>query len=227
MTILYIATSLVLAVAICFLAGASRPWIAQSAFAALAVGSIATASKITPVIDGVYVSVAIGYYSMTFTIANYLREIYGKSAAVQAIWMGFIGQLMFLIATQFTLAAPSAPFWADQAAFETVYGATPRLMLASVLAYVTAELTDVNVYHQVYKLTSGRHLWLRNNAGTIAGQTIDTLIFYTVALYGIVPNIGALIVTTLVVKVLIAICTTPAIYLVRHHGLKSKAAASA
>lgn len=220
MTIAYILCALVVAIIVCIVAGAKRPWVAQGAFAALAVGSIATASKLTPIIDGTYVSAAIGLYSMTFVIANYLREIYGKSAAVTAIWMGLIGELIFLFATQFTLALPSAPFWTDQHAFQAVYGATPRLMVASVLAYFSAEFTDVNVYHIVRNWTDGRHLWLRNNAGTIAGQAVDSVIFYTIALYGLVPNIGVLILTTLAVKAVIAVLSTPAIYFVRHMGLK-------
>lgn len=219
MTIAYICAALVAAIVICVLSGRTRPWIAQFAFAALAVASLATASKITPIIDGVYVSAAIGLYSMTFMLANYLREVYGKSFAVQAIWMGFLGELLFLFATQFTLATPAAPFWSHQSAFEAVYGMTPRLMMASVLAYVTAELTDVNVFHAVRRLTGGRHLWLRNNVGTVGGQTVDSIIFYTIAFYGVVPNLGALIVTTLVVKALIAVASTPAIYLVRYLAL--------
>lgn len=162
---------------------------------------------------------------MTFVLANYLREIYGKAAAVQAIWMGFIGELIFLFATQLTLAVPPAPFWGDQSSFQTVYGSTPRIMLASVVAYVSAELTDVNVFHLVRRLTNGRHLWLRNNVGTIAGQTVDSILFYSIALYGVVPDIGALILTTLAVKAVIAVATTPAIYLARHIGNRHRRAA--
>ena len=227
MTIAYIVCALAVAILVCIVAGAKRPWVAQGAFAALAVGSIATASKLAPIVDGTYVSAAIGLYSMTFILANYLREIYGRSAAVTAIWMGLIGEFIFLFATQFTLALPSAPFWTDQQAFQAVYGATPRIMLASVLAYFSAEFTDVNVYHIVHKWTDGRHLWLRNNTGTIAGQTVDSVIFYTIALYGIVPNLGALILTTLAVKAVIAVASTPAIYLVRYLGLKQQRALDA
>lgn len=226
MTIAYIVSALAVALVICLLSGGNRPWVSQAAFAALAVGSVATASKITPITEGVYVSAAIGLYSMTFVLANYLREIYGKAAAVQAIWMGFIGQLIFLFATQFTLATPSAPFWVNQGAFETVFSATPRLMLASVIAYVSAEMTDVNVYHFVRRLTNGRHLWLRNNVGTISGQAVDSVLFYSIAFYGIVPDLGLLILTTLAVKAVIAVASTPAIYLACHIGLKQQATAS-
>jgi queuosine precursor transporter len=216
MTIAYVLAGLLVAVLICTLAGTKRPWIAQFSFAAMAMTSIATASKITPIVDGVYVSVAIGLYSMTFMLANYLREIFGKPFAVRAIWMGFIGELLFVFATQFSLVTPSAPFWQNQGAFEAVYSVTPRLFIASVLAYVSAEFTDVNVYHAIYRLTRGRHLWLRNNVGTIVGQVVDSILFYTIAFLGVVPNLLALIATTLAVKVVIAVVDTPAIYLVRY-----------
>jgi uncharacterized integral membrane protein (TIGR00697 family) len=221
MTVIYILSALFVAVVICLLSGTKRPWIAQFAFAALAISSVATASKITPISDGIYVSAAIGLYSMTFMLANYLREIYGKSFAVQAIWMGFFGELLFLFATQFTLAVPAAPFWSSQGAFEAVYSMTPRLMIASVLAYVAAEFTDVNIFHAVRRLTGGKQLWLRNNVGTIGGQVVDSVIFYTVAFYGIVPDLVGLIVTTVIVKAIIAVIGTPAIYFVRHVALRT------
>lgn len=224
MTVIYILAALLVAVAICLFSGTKRPWIAQLAFAALAISSVATASKITPITEGVYVSAAIGLYSMTFMLANYLREIYGKPFAVQAIWMGFIGELLFLFATQFTLAVPSAPFWTSQAGFESVYSMTPRLMIASVLAYVAAEFTDVNIFHAIHRLTGGKHLWLRNNVGTIGGQVVDSVIFYTIAFYGIVPDLTALIIATVIVKAIIAVIDTPAIYFVRYVARRNQAA---
>jgi uncharacterized integral membrane protein (TIGR00697 family) len=216
MTIVYVLAALLVAVGICLITGTRRPWIAQFSFAAMAMASVATASKVTPIVDGLYVSVAVGLYSMTFMLANYLREIFGKPFAIRAIWMGFIGELLFVFATQFALVTPSAPFWPNQAAFEAVYSITPRLFIASVLAYVSAEFTDVNVYHAILRLTGGRHLWLRNNVGTIIGQTVDSIIFYTIAFYGVIPDLATLIVTTLGIKAAIAVADTPAIYFVRY-----------
>ncbi len=227
MTILYVLAALGVATIICVASGTKRPWIAQFSFAALAMASVATASKVVPIAEGVYVSVAVGLYSMTFMLANYLREIFGKPYAVRAIWMGLIGELLFVFATQFTLITPSAPFWTNQAAFEAVYSVTPRLFVASVLAYVSAEFTDVNVYHAVLRLTKGRHLWLRNNVGTAVGQTVDSVIFYTIAFAGIVPNLVTLVLTTLMVKWIIALLDTPAIYFVRHLALRQRDVAQA
>lgn len=219
--ILYSIISLLVAGLICILTARSRPWIAQFAFASLLIGSVATASKISPIVDGVYVSVAIGLYSMTFLLANYLREIFGKGFAIQAIWMGLIGEVLFVFATQFALAAPSAPFWLNQPAFDAVFGITPRIFVASVFAYLCAEFTDVHVYHALMRLTSGRHLWLRNNVGIILGQTVDSTIFYTVALYGVVPDLLALIITTCIVKYIIALANTPVLYGVRYIAKRS------
>lgn len=210
----YALASLVVAGFLCLIAGRSRPWIAQFSFAALVIGSLATASKISPIFGSVNVSVAIGLYSMTFLLANFLREVHGKAAAVRAIWMGLLGELLFVFATQFALRAPSASFWSNQQAFEAVYSITPRIFIASVTAYMCAEFSDVHVYHLLAKLTKGRHLWLRNNVGTIVGQTIDSAIFYTVAFYGIVPDLVGLIVATCVVKYVVALADTPVFYVV-------------
>jgi uncharacterized integral membrane protein (TIGR00697 family) len=209
---------------ICLAASRVGPWIAQFSFAALAMSSVATASKISPLVDGVYVSVAIGLYSMTFLLANYLREIHGKPFAVRAIWMGLIGELLFVFATQFALFAPSAPFWSGQSAFETVFSITPRIFVASVVAYITAEFTDVYVYHALSKLTRGKHLWLRNNVGTIVGQTIDSTIFYTIAFWGVIPNLTMLIFTTCIVKYIMAVADTPVLYLVVYASRRRKGA---
>ena len=212
--------SLLVAGVLCVLTARSRPWIAQFSFAALLISSIATAGKISPIVDGVFVSVAVGLYSMTFLLANYLREVFGKEFAIRAIWMGLIGELLFVFATQSALFAPSAPFWTNQPAFDAVFSITPRIFLASVLAYLCAEFTDVNVYHVLMKYTNGRHLWLRNNVGTIVGQTIDSVIFYTVAFYGVLPNLLSLIVTTCIVKYIIALADTPVLYAVRHIAMR-------
>lgn len=213
--IIYCLLSLLLAIVICLIAGRKRSWVAELGFAAITVASIATASKITPIVDGVYVSAAVGLFSMTFLITDFLGEVHGKKSAVRAIWMGLVGQLLFVFATQMTLLVPEAPFWSGQGSFEAVYGLAPRLFLASVIAYVCAQFIDVFIYHSIMRVTKGKHLWLRNNAGTMIAQTVDSIIFYSIAFYGIVPDVTGLIVTTCLVKYVIALADTPAIYLLR------------
>lgn len=214
--IVYCLFSLLAAVIICLLAGRSRPWIAELGFAAITIASIATAAKLSPIADGVYVSAAVGLFSMTFLITDFLGEVHGQKAAIRAIWMGLVGQLLFVFATQMTLLMPSAPFWSGQESFEAVYSVAPRLFLASVTAYVCAQFVDVFIYHALMNYTKRRHLWLRNNAGTMIAQTVDSVIFYTIAFYGVVPNVVELIITTCLVKYVIALADTPAIYLLRH-----------
>ena len=222
MLVIYSLASLVVATSICIVAGAKRPWLVQFSFAAVVVASLATASKIVPTSFGTTASVAVGLYSMTFLMANFLREIYGKSAAIVAIQGGFIGSFIFVFATQFAIIVPGAEFWQNQTPFEIVFGIAPRIFLASITAFVIAELADVYVYQFLMNRTSGRHLWLRNNVGTITGQTLDTIIFYTIAFYGIVPNLIWLILGTILIKILISLATTPAIYLARHIALRGE-----
>lgn len=226
MTILYCLASLAVAAIICILTGTTRPWIAQFALGAMAVSSVATAGKIVTLTPGLYVSVAVGLYSMTFLLASYLREIFGKTQAIRAIWMGLIGECLFVFATQFALASPSAPFWTQQEAFTTVFSITPRIFVASVSAYLCAEFTDVHVYHALLRATGGRALWLRNNVGTITGQVVDSVIFYTVAFYGIVPDLVPLTTTTVLVKAVVALADTPIFYAVRYVASRQKKGAN-
>lgn len=210
---LYIVASLLLALGICLASGRSRPWLVQTAYAATVVGSLLTAAKIVPLMDGVFVSVAVGLYSASFLLTDYIGEVYGKDQAFRAVWMGIVAELIVLVAVLFAVAVPAAPFFEGQEAFATVFGTAPRILIASISAFVVAQLLDVTVFHAIRRATGERWLFLRNNASTVIGQTADTLVFYTVAFLG-VPGISlpALIITTLAVKIVVALLDTPALY---------------
>jgi len=101
-----------------------------------------------------------------------------------------------------------------QEAFEKIFTMTPRIILASMIAYLIAQIHDVYAFHYWKNKTRGKHLWIRNNASTIVSQAIDTVIFITVAFYGVVPLevLLNMIVSQYIVKVAIALIDTPFIY---------------
>lgn len=214
MLILYCVLSLVVAISICLLAGRNRPWIAQVAFAALLTGSLVTASKIVPIADGVYVSVAIGLYSMTFLLTDFLGEVHGRRAAIRAVQMAVVAAFLMLFAIVVSIEVSPAPFWQHQEAFEAVLGSAPRILAASILAFVSAQLVDIWIFDKLFRIYSGKRLWLRNNTSTFVGQTIDSVVFYFVAFYGVIPELWGLIITTCLIKYAIALIDTPALYLV-------------
>lgn len=215
MLIIYTIASLVLGTVICILAGKRRPWLVQAAYAATVVASLLTAAKLSPLIEGVFVSVAIGLYSMSFLLTDYLGEIHGKRAALRAVYSGILAEVVVIFSVYFSIAVEPAPFWQDQEAFSTTFGAAPRIMVASITAFVVAQLLDVTVFDLLRKRMKGKWLGLRNNVSTFLGQTVDSVIFYSIAFAGVVPNLFELIVVTCLVKYAIAALDTPFLYLAR------------
>ena len=95
--------------------------------------------------------------------------------------------------------------------FSKVLALTPRITLASFIAYLISQHHDIWIFHFWKKKTNGKHLWLRNNASTIVSQLIDSIIFVTIAFYGIFP-IWNMILGMWIVKIIIALIDTPFIY---------------
>lgn len=210
--VIYIIASLVAATLICIASKNSRAWLVQVAYAALVVACLITASKLVVLREGLVVSVAIGLYSATFLLTDYLSEVYGKTAATQAVIMGMLAELLVMMAIWFSIWIPPAEFWQNQAAMEAILGSTPRIMVASIAAFVAAQFSDVHIYHWIMNRTGKRMMWLRNNTGTVIAQGIDSVVFYSVAFAGVVPNLAKLILVTWAVKIVIALIDTPFLY---------------
>ena len=119
-----------------------------------------------------------------------------------------------MLAVKIAIAWPPAPFWTGQAAFQTTLQLTERIVLGSLVAYVVSQNWDVRVFHKLKEMTDGRHLWLRNNVSTMTSQALDTVIFITIAFYGVLPVVP-MIIGQYIVKLLIAALDTPFIYGVR------------
>ena len=83
------------------------------------------------------------------------------------------------------VALPPAPTWPGQEAYEQVFGAVPRIVLASILAFWAGEFANSYVLARMKVWTRGKHLWTRTIGSTFVGQGVDSLIFYPLAFYGI------------------------------------------
>lgn len=216
MLIVYCLLSLIFGTVVCIIAGKKHPWLVQVAYAATVVACLVTAAKLSPIIPGIYVSVAIGLYSMTFLLTDFLGEVYNKGVALRAVYMGIVAEVVFIFAVILSIKVPAAPFWENQGAFAQVLGTAPRIMIASITAFVAAQLLDVTVFDWLKKKMSGRLLAVRNNCSTILGQTTDSIVFYTIAFWGLVPNLLELIVVTCIIKYIITAADTPFLYLARY-----------
>jgi len=125
------------------------------------------------------------FFPISYVFGDILTEVYGYARARKVVWAGF-GALLFASAmSAIVLAFPPAPGWPHQQAFETVFGGTPRIALASLIAYFSGELTNSFVLAKMKVKTEGRFLWARTIGSTIAGEAVDSLIFYPLAFLGV------------------------------------------
>jgi len=182
------------------------------AYVALVVVANIITTKIV-LVAGETVPAAVIVYSSSFLLTDILSEFYGKHVARKAVWAGFIGNLILVVSVYIAIVWQPAPFWENQAAFETVLKNTPRIVLASLISYMVSQQHDVMSYAW-WKARFPQHLWLRNNASTIVSQALDTVLFISIAFHGSFPLWG-LIVGQYSVKLVIALMDTPFIYLLK------------
>ena len=169
---------------------------------------------------GITVTLGNILYGAIFFCTDLLNELYGPRAARRGVMLGFIVMIFFTLSSQLALVFTVAPDpWAEQVqgAMETIYGFMPRLAVASLAAYLLSQLHDVWAFAWWRRKTRGRKLWLRNNLSTVVSQLIDSAVFCFIAFAGVVEreHFLQILVTTYVIKVLVALLDTPFIYMGR------------
>lgn len=182
-------------------------------FTALFVSNVISVKLFT--IGSAVLTAGLLTYPLTFLITDSISEVYGKATAKRVVIIGLLTNLMMIGFFYMAISLPAADFWPMQAEFEMILGAVPRIVAASLLAYFVSQLFDVHFFHKLKEMTSGRHLWLRNNGSTFASQLLDSTIFVVVAFYGTMPvsALLAMIGVQYLVKIGIAALDTPFIYM--------------
>jgi hypothetical protein len=173
------------------------------------------AVKLVTVI-GFFLPAAVIIFPVSYIFGDILTEVYGYRLTRFVIWLGFFCNLLAVVAIMIGQLLPPAPFWAGQAAYETILGYTPRLLAASFIAYLVGEFVNSYVLARLKIVTQGRWLWLRTISSTLAGQGLDSLIFMTLAFAGTIPlaGLGNAIVTQWLFKSAYEILVTPVTYAV-------------
>jgi uncharacterized integral membrane protein (TIGR00697 family) len=128
------------------------------------------------------------FFPISYVFGDILTEVYGYARALRVVWAGFVAQIFAAFMSWAVLAFPPAPDWPHQAAFETVFAGTPRIVLASLAAYFGGEFCNSYVLAKLKVWSRGRNLWLRTIASTIVGEGVDSLVFYPLAFWGVWPE---------------------------------------
>jgi uncharacterized integral membrane protein (TIGR00697 family) len=128
------------------------------------------------------------FFPISYIFNDVLTEVYGYAKARKVVWAGF-GALIFASLMSFVvLALPPAADWAGQGAYQSVFGQTPRIVIASMAAFFVGELSNSYVLAKMKIRTKGRFLWLRTIGSTIIGEGVDSVVFYPVAFFGVWSN---------------------------------------
>lgn len=186
-------------------------------FCGLLVGMNLLGGKITTLF-GISVSVGIFMVPLTFLITDIVEEVHGKKVTQQFIIAGVITIIIiFLYTALFVVLEPHARYSFNEA-YKTIFGASLRMMIASLVAFTLAQTHDIWAFNFWKEKTKGRFLWLRNNLSTIVSQFIDTSVFMFIAFYQLTPKftfafIFSLIIPYYLFKVLFAALDTPFVYL--------------
>jgi queuosine precursor transporter len=142
--------------------------------------------------------------------------VYGYAASRRAIWSGFFASALLSALSAIIIALPPAPDWHGQAAYEEVLGMTPRIFVASLIAYWAGEFANSFVMARLKIATSGRFLWMRTIGSTMVGQAVDSVLVMTIAFAGIYTGeqIVRLIISGYLFKVMYEAAATPVTYIV-------------
>ena len=162
-------------------------------------------------------SVGILPYPITFLITDIISEIFGKKSANQVVIAGIFASFFsigILLVAGKVPAIETSPV--NDATFQKVFAMSPLAVLASMIAYLSAQFVDIRIYHFWKNLTKGKHLWLRNNFSTFASQIIDSItVILLLCAFELLPwdIFWGLVISSVIFKILVAALDTPFLYL--------------
>lgn len=153
-------------------------------------------------------------FPLSYIFGDILTEVYGYGRSRRVIWMGFAAALLMSVTFMIVGALPAAADWPNQAAYDKILGLTPRIVLASLVAYFAGEFSNSLILAKLKIATRGRWLWLRTISSTLVGQVLDTALFILIAFAGIFPAelIAVLVVSNYLFKCGVEILFTPFTY---------------
>lgn len=187
------------------------------------------AFKIMPFLFGSHLSIGVFMFPIVFLMTDVIGEVYGKKIAKLFVLVGIVSTVLFILYNVISVVAPWAPeaLWAKDS-YEQIFGLSLRISIASVAAFTVAEYQDVIsffFFRRRFGEKSG--FWLRSTLSNLWSQLLDTILFMTIAFYGVYPDqvLLSLILTWWLFKVGMGLLYTPlsyvGIWLLRDHAGKT------
>ena len=150
-------------------------------------------------------------FPVSYIINDCVCEVYGYARARLLIWLGFAMHFIFVVFGALADAIPGAPYWNNDEGFHAVFGLAPRIAAASFVAFVVGSFINAYVMSRMKIASRGKHFSLRAVVSTVLGEGADSLVFFPLALWGVVPNaeLLILIITQIVLKTLYEVMVLP------------------
>lgn len=161
-----------------------------------------------------YATAASIIFPITFLLTDIVNERFGRKETQKMILIAFLSQVAVAFFIWICIQLAPAPFWTDQDAFARLFGFAPRIMIASWITFLVSENLDAYIFEWFKEKTSGRHLWMRNAFSSLPAMAVDTVLFVTIAFYGVLP-LWPLIWGVLLIKWISGIVDIPFMYLNR------------
>jgi uncharacterized integral membrane protein (TIGR00697 family) len=177
------------------------------------IGPAKAAQLDLPLIGAVTFGAGVLFFPISYIFGDILTEVYGYARARRVIWTGFAALVFASIMASVIVALPPAPTWPNQAVYEIAFGNTWRIAGASMIAYFCGEFVNSYVLARMKVASEGAYMRTRFVVSTIAGEAIDSSIFYPLAFWnsGIMPNelVLTLAVSQFVTKTLVEVAFLP------------------
>jgi uncharacterized integral membrane protein (TIGR00697 family) len=154
------------------------------------------------------------FFPISYAFGDILTEVYGYARSRRVVWAGFTALVFASVMSWIVLHLPPSPGWPHQQALQAIFGSTPRIVIASLVAYFVGEFMNSFILAKLKVATSGKHLWARTIGSTALGELADSLIFYPLAFIGLWPTaiVIQVMISNYFLKVIWEILATPLTY---------------
>lgn len=162
------------------------------------------------------ISASVLYFPITYIFSDVLTEVYGYAQARRVVWLVLFCSVLAGLIYQLAVSLPAALTFDAGAAYARVLGSVPRILLGGWIAVWAGGILNDYVLAKMKVWTNGKHLWMRTIGSTIVGEGVNTALFYSIALYGVLPRdlLVQSILSGWMLKVLIEALCTPITYAV-------------
>jgi uncharacterized integral membrane protein (TIGR00697 family) len=163
-------------------------------------------------------------FPLAYIFGDVLTEVYGYRRSRRVIWTGFFWLMAAAIIFGIVDVLPPAPGWDLQSSYHAILGQTPRIVIASLVAYFAGEFSNSFVLAKMKILTKGKWLWTRTIGSTLVGEAIDTGLFLSIAFLGFLPKdlLLQVFISNYIFKVGVEVLFTPVTYQVANFLKRSE-----